>query len=196
MWATSNTMPTKVKTRLPRKHVSNNSSRWRLLNTTPTASTPLWRSSTCCRPASSHTQRDTSLSKRNSFSRFSTTVLPMCQTVRFISTWKNTTRNTTTACSPAATSTMCAMPAASSTAWAKSATRSTSRFGRKPSRNTLCAGRRPGAMVSPVGTANAPRWAVNISAPTSTSTVAAWTSCSRTMNAKSRRLWLRKATRW
>ena len=179
MWATSNTMPTKVKTRLPRKHVSNNSSRWRLLNTTPTASTPLWRSS-----------------KWNSFSRFSTTVLPMCQTVRFISTWKNTTRNTTTACSPAATSTMCATPAASSTAWAKSATRSTSRSGRKPSPNTSCAGRRLGAMVSPVGTANAPRWAVNISAPTSTSTVAAWTSCSRTTNAKSRRLWLRRATRW
>lgn len=67
---------------------------------------------------------------------------------------------------------------------------------KRRSPNTSCAGPHPGAKVSRDGTANVRRWDANTWATTSIFTVAAWTWCSRTTNAKLHRLWRRKATRW
>ena len=58
---------------------------------------------------------------------------------------------------------------------------------RRRSPNISCAGPRPGATDSPVGTASARLWGANTWEPTSTYTEAAWTSSSRTTSAKSPR---------
>lgn len=55
---------------------------------------------------------------------------------------------------------------------------------KKPSPNTSCAGRRPGAKAFRAGTVSVQPWGANIWARTSTFTAAAWTSFSRIMNAK------------
>ena len=68
--------------------------------------------------------------------------------------------------------------AASWPAWARSAIRPTSPCGRRHSLSTSCAGHRPGATVSPAGTASVRRWVENIWARSSTYTVVDWTLCS------------------
>lgn len=54
-------------------------------------------------------------------------------------------------------------------------THATSRFGKKPRRNTSCAGHRLGATASPDGISNAPQWGKNIWVKYSTSMAAGWT---------------------
>ena len=97
---------------------------------------------------------------------------------------RSTTRNTPTASSLGATSTMSSTPAANSMEWERSAIRPTSPSGRKHSPSTSCAGRASGATVSQGGTASALPWGVSTLAPTSTSMVAVWTSSSLTMSAR------------
>ena len=61
--------------------------------------------------------------------------------------------------------------------------------GKKQSRSISCAGPRPGAMASLDGTWNARLWVANTLARPSTSTAAAWTSCSPTTSRKSPKAW-------
>ena len=62
-WGTWSTTPTRERTKLRKKHAWSSWSRWKWHNTTQTATTRLWRRSTCCRQASSLTLPDTFLSK-------------------------------------------------------------------------------------------------------------------------------------
>ena len=86
--------------------------------------------------------------------------------------------------------------ATTSTDRARSATPWTSPCGRRHSPSTSCAGPHPGATASPDGTASARPWVRNTSASTSTSTVAAWTSCSPITSARLPRAWPARATTW
>lgn len=69
-------------------------------------------------------------------------------------------------------------------------------FGNVPSRNISCVGHRHGATVSRDGTVSVQPWVRNILAKHSISTVEVWILCSLTMNARLRRVWLRRDTIW
>ena len=151
MWVTSSTMPTRARTRSQRRLASSSWSLWRLLTTTPSATTRLWSSWECRPHLSNLTHRVTLWSRLSSLSASSRRVTPMSQTARFTSMLRSTTRPITTASSRVVTLRISLPTPATSMVRATSATHSTSPCGRRLRQSILCVGSRLGAMVSQVG---------------------------------------------